>query len=272
MNRAKREYYLTDLVAISIQRGFKTAAYCIGTEEEYMGVNTNEELYKANRFMTKKIIRRWIRHGVKFINADSVFIHSNVGIGKDTIIYPNVYIEGKSKVGRESVIYPNVRIINSSIGNQVIIKDATLIESSRIKDRASIGPFAHIRPGSVVETDAKIGNFVELKKAFIGKRTKASHLAYLGDAKIGRGVNIGAGTITCNFDGEKKHLTVIGDGVFVGSDTQLVAPVKIGKSAYIGAGSTITKDVPAWALSLSRAEQKQFLNWARKKSKVKNKK
>ena len=146
----------------------------------------------------------------------------------------------------------------ASIGDGAIIKDSTLIEGSVVKNRASVGPFAHIRPGSEIGTGARIGNFVEVKKSVIGSGTKASHLTYLGDAKIGKDVNIGAGTITCNYDGYKKHITVIEDNVFIGSDSQLIAPVKIGKGAYIGAGSTITKDVPSNALALSRVEQRQY--------------
>jgi bifunctional UDP-N-acetylglucosamine pyrophosphorylase/glucosamine-1-phosphate N-acetyltransferase len=154
-----------------------------------------------------------------------------------------------------------VRISGSVVGDRAVIKDSTVIESSRIMSGANVGPFAHIRPGSEIGSGAKIGNFVELKKALIGKGAKASHLSYLGDTKIGSGVNIGAGTITCNYDGKNKHRTVIEDGVFIGSDTQLVAPVRIGKGAYIGAGSTITKDVPPGALAVSRTEQRNIKDW-----------
>jgi len=267
-NRLKGEYYLTDIVALASRKGLKTSAFCIGTEEEFMGVNTKEELYTASNLMKKNIINKWIEKGVNFLDADSVFIHPDVAIGRDTTIYPNVYIEGHTKIGKGSKIYPNVRILNSRIGNKVIIKDSTVIEDSDIKDMASVGPFAHIRPGSEIGSEARIGNFVELKKAIVGSGTKASHLSYLGDTRIGKGANIGAGTITCNYDGEKKHMTIIEDGVFVGSDSQLVAPVRVGKGAYIGAGSTVTKDIPPGALALSRVEQRNILNWARKKSEV----
>jgi bifunctional UDP-N-acetylglucosamine pyrophosphorylase / glucosamine-1-phosphate N-acetyltransferase len=265
INRSKSEYYLTDIVAQASSAGLKTAAYCIGTEEEFMGVNTKEELYRASQLMKKRIIQKWIDKGVNFLNADSAFIHTDVTIGKDTTIFPNVYLEGNTQIGRGSTIYPNVRILNSRIGDGVVIKDSTVIEDSRIRDRASVGPFAHIRPQSEIGVEAKIGNFVELKKVVVGKASKASHLSYLGDAKIGENVNIGAGTITCNYDGAAKHLTIIGDRVFVGSDSQLVAPVKIGKGAYIGAGSTITRDVPPWALAMSRTEQKTIRDWVKKR-------
>ncbi len=262
MNRAKGEYYLTDIVAEAAKRRVKTSAYCIGTEEEFMGVNTREELRRASLLMRKRIVKEWVERGVTFLDAGSVFIHAGVAIGRDSVIYPNVYLEGNTKIGRKTTIFPNVRIVNADIGAGVVIKDSTVIEESKVKKGASVGPFAHLRPGSEVGDGAKVGNFVELKKAVIGKGSKASHLSYLGDARIGRGVNIGAGTITCNYDGIQKHMTVLEDGVFVGSDTQLVAPVKVGRGAYIGAGSTITKDVPPDALALSRTGQRTIPGWA----------
>jgi bifunctional UDP-N-acetylglucosamine pyrophosphorylase/glucosamine-1-phosphate N-acetyltransferase len=271
LNESKGEYYLTDIIRIARNKGLKTGAYCIGSEAEFIGVNTREELEKARRLMKDRIIRRWRDRGVSFVDTTLVFISSDVKIGRDTIIYPSVHLEGNTKVGRGCTIYPNVRIQNSIIGDGAIIKDSTLIEDSVVKNRASVGPFAHIRPGSEIGTGAKIGNFVEVKKSVIGSGTKASHLTYLGDAKIGKDVNIGAGTITCNYDGYKKHITTIEDNVFIGSDSQLIAPVRIGKGAYIGAGSTITKNVPSKALALSRIEQRHLKGWAlRRKSKVKS--
>jgi bifunctional UDP-N-acetylglucosamine pyrophosphorylase/glucosamine-1-phosphate N-acetyltransferase len=272
MNPLKGEYYLTDIVAEALKRGFKVSAYCMGLGEEFMGVNTREELLRASMLMKKEMVSRWINKGVTFLDADSVYIHPDVRIGRDTTIYPNVYLEGRTRVGSHSVIYPNVRIQDSSIGNRAVIKDSTIIEESVVKDGASVGPFARIRPGSVVGSDARIGNFVEIKKSAIGKGTKAAHLSYIGDAVIGKEVNIGAGTITCNYDGRKKHKTEINDGVFVGSDTQLVAPVSIGRGAYIGAGSTITEDVPPLSLAVSRTKQTNVEDWARKRqSRVKSK-
>jgi bifunctional UDP-N-acetylglucosamine pyrophosphorylase/glucosamine-1-phosphate N-acetyltransferase len=215
---------------------------------------------------------------VHFIEKSSVFISSDTEIGADTKVYPNVHLEGKTSIGKGCTIYPNVRILDSIIEDGAVIKDSTLIEEAIVKRNASVGPFAHIRPGSVIGEKAKIGNFVEVKKSVIGPGTKASHLSYLGDARIGKDVNIGAGTITCNYDGRKKHITTIEDGVFVGSDTQFVAPVKIGKGAFVGAGSTITVDVPSHALALSRVKQRNIEGWALKlqlkggseKAKVKN--
>ena len=273
LNESKGEYYLTDLVHIAKNKGVKIDAFCMGSKDEFIGINTHQELEKARQLMKDRIIRRWIDRGVSFVDTTSVFISSDVKMGKGTIVYPNVHLEGNTKVGRGCTIYPNVRIQNSTIGDSAIIKDPTLIEGSVVKNRASVGPFAHIRPGSEIGTGARIGNFVEVKKSVIGSGTKASHLTYLGDAKIGKDVNIGAGTITCNYDGYKKHITVIKDKVFIGSDSQLIAPVKIGKGAYIGAGSTIIKDVPSNALALSRVEQRHLKGWAlKRKSKVQSSK
>lgn len=264
LNRAKGEYYLTDIVSAALRRKMKTSAYSIGEEEEFMGVNSREELRRASEIMRRRIVAHWTKKGVDFLDPGSVFIDCDASIGKGTVIYPNVHIEGRTRIGRNSTVYPNVRILDSALGSGVVIKDSTLIENSIVGDRASVGPFAHIRPGSEIGREAKIGNFVELKKTVVGTKSKASHLSYLGDAKIGKGVNIGAGTITCNYDGERKHATSIGDGVFIGSDSQLVAPVKVGRGAYVGAGSTITLDVPAGALAIGRSRQKNIGGWARK--------
>jgi bifunctional UDP-N-acetylglucosamine pyrophosphorylase/glucosamine-1-phosphate N-acetyltransferase len=271
LNRRKGEYYLTDIVGLAITSGLAVSAFLIGREEEFMGVNTREELLAASELMRRAVVRGMITKGVTFVDDSSVVIHPHASVGRDSVIYPNVFIEGRSSVGREVTIYPHVRISESSIGDHAVIKDATVIEGSRIGAGAAIGPFAHIRPGSEIGQQAKIGNFVELKKARIGKGAKASHLSYLGDAEIGSGVNIGAGTITCNYDGMNKHRTIIEDDVFIGSDSQLVAPVKIGRGAYVGAGSTITKDVPPGSLAVSRAEQKIIQDWAAKRKPGKHK-
>jgi bifunctional UDP-N-acetylglucosamine pyrophosphorylase/glucosamine-1-phosphate N-acetyltransferase len=277
-NKSKGEYYLTDIVGIARDRGLRLDAFCAGFEDEFMGVNTIEELENAVRVMKKRIMKKLSDRGVHLIEKRSVFISSDTEIGADTKVYPNVHLEGKTSIGKRCTIYPNVRILDSIIEDGAVIKDSTLIEESIVKRNASVGPFAHIRPGSVIGEKAKIGNFVEVKKSVIGPGTKASHLSYLGDALIGKDVNIGAGTITCNYDGHKKHITTIEDGVFVGSDTQFIAPVKIGKGAFVGAGSTITADVPSHALALSRVKQRNIEGWALKlqlkgrseKAKVKN--
>jgi bifunctional UDP-N-acetylglucosamine pyrophosphorylase/glucosamine-1-phosphate N-acetyltransferase len=271
LNALKGEYYLTDIIGIAKNKGYSVDAYCIGSEDEMMGINTVSELIKAQKMFGKKLIDMWINKGVRFLDPDSVFVSQNVIIGRETTIYPCVYLEGNTRIGKGCTVYPNVRIIDSEIRDGAVIKDSTVIEGSIVRAKALIGPFAHIRHGSDIGSEAKIGNFVEVKKSTIGFGTKASHLSYLGDASIGEDVNIGAGTITCNYDGEKKHRTTIEDNVFIGSDTQLIAPVSIGKGAYVGAGSTITKHVPSMSLAVSRVKQKNIEGWAiKRKIKIKN--
>ncbi len=255
LNRKKGEYYLTDIVETAAKKGVPIGVFCVGRKEEFLGVNTRKDLERAHKVVRENIVAGWLDRGVSFIDASSVHIGPDVKIGADTLIYPNVFIEGDTRVGRNCTIYPNVRIAGSVIKNGAVIKDTTVIEFSIVGASAQVGPFAHIRPESRIGESAKIGNFVELKKSSVGRGSKAMHLSYIGDAALGRDVNIGAGTITCNYDGRKKHITRIENGVFVGSDTQFVAPVRVGKGAYIGAGSTITKDVPPGVLALSRAKQ-----------------
>jgi len=268
-NRSSGEYYITDIVSLVSSAGKKLDAYNC-PQEESRGVNTRQELYEVSEIMRRECISKWMRKGVTFLDPETSVVHRSVTIGRDSVIYPNTYLEGKTSLGNKCVIYPGTRICDSSFGNEVIVKDSSLIEESRIRDGAVIGPFAHLRPHSVVGRNAKIGNFVELKKSTIGNGTKASHLSYLGDAEIGDNVNIGAGTITCNYDGINKFKTKIEPGVFVGSDTQLVAPVKIGKGAYIAAGATITQDVPPGALAISRPSQQNLANWVHSRiSKIK---
>jgi bifunctional UDP-N-acetylglucosamine pyrophosphorylase/glucosamine-1-phosphate N-acetyltransferase len=269
-NSASGEYYLTDIVGMVSKSSDRLEAYeC--PSEDILGINSREDLFNVSRVLRKRILSKWMDKGVTFIDPNASLVHSSVSIGKDTVIYPNTYLEGSTSIGQGCTIFPGSRICDSTLGKQVTIKDNTLIEKSRIYDGASIGPCAHIRPDSVIGRDAKIGNFVEVKKATIGTGSKASHLTYLGDAEVGPGVNIGAGTITCNYDGKNKLKTVIESGVFIGSDTQLVAPVKIGKDAYVAAGATITNDVPSGALAISRAKQNNVENWIKRKREVRSK-
>jgi bifunctional UDP-N-acetylglucosamine pyrophosphorylase / glucosamine-1-phosphate N-acetyltransferase len=267
MNKAKKEYYLTDIVHIARAKGMTIDAFCSDSEDEFIGINTGKELDQAVQSMKCRLIDSWRDRGVHFMDTRSVFISADSVIGKGTTIYPNVHIEGATKIGQGCSIFPNVRILDSTIGDGATVKDSTLIEGSIIKKNASVGPFAHIRPGCTIGEHAKIGNFVEVKNTEIGPDTKASHLSYLGDAKIGKGVNIGAGTITCNYDGYHKYGTCIEDNVFVGSDSQLIAPVTIARGAIVGAGSTITGNVPAHALALSRVKQTNIENWALRRQK-----
>jgi len=269
-NPLKGEYYLTDIVSITLKKGLKVVAYCLGDETEFMGINTRKELSTASAIMRKRINENLMLQGVTMIDPENTYIESDVKVGMDTTIYPGVFIEGKTTIGKNCIIHSNVRIVNSVIGDGVTIKDSSVIEDSVIKDNVTIGPFAHLRPGSVISENVKIGNFVEIKKSIIGEGTKAMHLSYIGDAEVGRNVNIGAGTITCNYDGFKKHKTIIEDHVFIGSDTQLVAPVKVSKGAYIGAGSTITKDVPPECLAITRTPQRHIPDWVKKRKRRKD--
>lgn len=264
-NNAQREYYLTDTIEIATKKGIKVSSVSAEDHEEVLGINTRINLAKAESIARRRILDAFMLQGVTIISPESTFIDSTVSIGRDTIIYPNTYIEGNTVIGEECRIFPNTRISNSTLGDMVTIKDSCVITDSRIEDRATVGPFTHLRPGCTLSPEAKVGNFVEVKNTKIGKGSKAMHLSYLGDAVIGEGVNIGAGTITCNYDGIRKYQTIIEDDVFVGSDTQFVAPVKVGKGALIGAGSTITEDVPADALALSRVKQVTKEGWARKR-------
>lgn len=265
LNKAKGEYYLTDLFGIAAAEKIRTGIYCLASEEEMMGINTRQDLLRAGKTLREKIISGLLSKGVHFVDPASTYVHSGVRIGRDTVIYPNVHLEGATRVGSGCTIYANVRITDSTIEDRAVIRDSSVIEGSRVKRSAEIGPFAHLRPGSLIGPQARIGNFVEVKKSFIGERTKASHLSYIGDALIGKDVNLGAGTITCNFDGKEKHRTEIKDGVFIGSDTQLIAPVTVGSGAYVAAGSTITSDVPPLSLALSRTRQRNIEGWASKR-------
>jgi len=208
--------------------------------------------------MRQRILLGLMRDGVSIVDPDSTYIDMDVKIGKDTVVYPNTVIRGNSTIGRGCVIEINCALSDAVIGNNVHIKPACVIDDACVQDRVSVGPFAHLRNQAVIEEEAIVGNYVEVKKSRIGKGSKACHLTYIGDAFIGRGVNIGAGTITCNYDGKSKHPTIIEDDAFVGSNTALVAPITIGKKALVGAGSTITRDVPENAKGVARAEQKNY--------------
>jgi bifunctional UDP-N-acetylglucosamine pyrophosphorylase / glucosamine-1-phosphate N-acetyltransferase len=255
---AQKEYYLTDIVAQASSAGKKTMAYLAEDPNEVMGINTRLDLAMVNQILRRRIAESHMLAGVTLIDPQSTFIDSEVQIGKDTIIYPNAYLLGKTSLGENCVVEPGCKLIDTCAGNHVTIKAFSVIAQTIIEDRVDVGPFAHLRPETILREGSRIGNFVEVKKSEIGKGTKANHLSYIGDATVGEKVNIGAGTITCNYDGQKKHPTLIEDEVFVGSNTALVAPVKIGRGALIGAGSTITKEVPPETLAVSRARQAHY--------------
>jgi bifunctional UDP-N-acetylglucosamine pyrophosphorylase/glucosamine-1-phosphate N-acetyltransferase len=255
---AQREFYLTDIVEKASSLGKKTIAYLTADSVEVMGINTRLDLARANQILRQKIAERHMLEGVTLIDPQTTYIDRGVEIGKDTMIHPNCYLLGHTSLGEECVVEPGCKITDSRVGNFVTIRASSVVSESVLEDRVEVGPFAHLRPKNLLREGAKIGNFVEVKKSVIGKGTKANHLSYIGDATVGEKVNIGAGTITCNYDGHKKHPTIIEDEVFVGSNTELVAPIKIGRGAIIGAGSTITKDVPPERLAISRAKQVHY--------------
>jgi len=264
-DNCQEEYYLTDIVKMAIDMGGEVSTYFVEDCCQVMGINDKVELAQAQIILQKQFLEDLMLQGVNIINPNFTYVDLGVSIGMDTVIYPNCYIKGKTSIGECCIIEPNCWIVDSKIGDFSVIKASSVIVESEVRDRAQVGPFAHLRPHSILEEGVKVGNFVEVKKSTLGKGTKAAHLAYIGDSLIGERANIGAGTITCNYDGKRKHQTIIEDGVFVGSDTQLVAPVKIGRGAYIGAGSTITKDVPSEALAIARARQVNLEGWAKRK-------
>ncbi len=268
-NRQK-EYYLTDVIKILIEKGSFVANVAVQDSKEIIGVNTRMDLSRVTSILYERNASFHMSNGVSIIDPTNIFIENQVEIGQDTIIYPFTIITKGTKIGKSCNIGPYSHIVNSQIGCNTKIH-SSVVENSQIGSYSTIGPYSHIRPDSIISNEVKIGNYVEVKKSFIGKRSKVGHLSYLGDATLGEKVNIGAGTITCNFNGEKKNPTIIEDGVFIGSNNALVAPVTIGRNSYTAAGSTITENVPAKSLGISRPRQKNILNWTDKKNKKKNK-
>lgn len=248
------EYYLPDVIEILKNQGEIVSAYVTDSFAETLGVNDRVALAEAERTMKKRINETHMRNGVTIIDPDNTYIGPDATIGQDTVIFPGTTISGQTVIGSECQIGPNSEISDCEIGNNTVIRQSAAF-SSKIGSEVNIGPFAHIRPDSDIHDEVKIGNFVEIKKAVFGRGSKASHLSYIGDAEVGADVNIGCGSITVNYDGKNKFLTKIEDGVFIGCNSNLVAPVTIGKGAYVAAGSTITEDVPGEALALARARQ-----------------
>jgi len=265
-DNAQGEYYITDAVRGLLERGEKVAAVLHGDAAEVLGVNTRQELSRATRTLYARKADALQDAGVTLLDAGRTWIDPRAHVGADSLIYPNVIIEGSSSVGRDCVIGQGSHLSNTTVDDGAEILDYCVIQDSHIGAGARVGPFARLRPGSTLEAATRVGNFVEIKKSRLGRGSKANHLTYLGDATIGPECNVGAGTITCNYDGAAKHATVLGRGVFVGSDTQLVAPVSIGDGAYVGAGTTVTKDVPAGALAISRAPQTNIEGWVARRA------
>jgi bifunctional UDP-N-acetylglucosamine pyrophosphorylase/glucosamine-1-phosphate N-acetyltransferase len=264
-DNAQKEYYLTDIVKQAAEKDLMSLAFPISDADEVMGVNDRVQLAAAGAVLRRRINEALMLSGVTMIDPTACYIDRSVTIGSDTIIHPNVHIFGRTVIGKGCVIEPSVVIKNCVIAEKVTIKAGSVMTDSTIGEEAAIGPMAHLRPDSQLGPHVKIGNFVETKKIIMGEGSKASHLTYLGDASIGRDVNIGCGTITCNYDGVKKHRTVIGDGVFVGSDVQFVAPITVGANSLIAAGTTVTQDIPPDSLALARVPQVNKIDWVKKK-------
>lgn len=262
-NNAQKEYYLTDVIGILKSQGFKVGAFDVPVEE-ITAVNSKVELADAELIMRRRINAKHMENGVTIIDPSSTYIDWSVQIGKDTIIYPGNVLEGKTIIKEDCVLYHNNRIADSILQNGVTVQTSVVIES-QIGEKTTVGPFAYIRPESNIGKNARIGDFVEIKKSTIGDNTKVSHLTYIGDAQVGSGCNFGCGTVVVNYDGKSKFKTIIGNNAFIGCNTNLVSPVKVNDNAYIAAGSTITNEVPKDALAIARARQVNIENWVVKK-------
>jgi bifunctional UDP-N-acetylglucosamine pyrophosphorylase / glucosamine-1-phosphate N-acetyltransferase len=262
-NNAQGEYYLPDVIEILKKQGEIVTAYQTNEFEETLGINDRKALAEASRIMRNRINENHMKNGVTIIDPSNTYIDADVEIGMDTIIYPGTIIKGKTIIGEDCQIGPNTEMDSCQVGDSTVVRQSVALKST-IGSHINIGPFAHIRPESIIHDKAKIGNFVEIKKAIFGEGSKASHLSYIGDAEVGTNVNFSCGAITVNYDGKNKHVTKIEDDAFVGCNANLVAPVTIGKGSLVAAGSTITKDVPGDALSIARAHQVNKENYVQK--------
>lgn len=264
---AQKEYYLPDLVAIYRSQGRDVETVSVVDADEIRGINSRAELAAVSRIVRDAKVAALMAAGVTIEDPATTFIDRDVEIGQDTIIYPGVSLQGRTSIGRRCEIFPGARISNSNLADDVKVLDHCVITDSTLAAQVQVGPFAHLRMHTTLSEQAKVGNFVEVKKSTIGAGTKAMHLAYLGDAAIGAQVNVGAGTITCNYDGVSKQVTTIGDGAFIGSDTQLIAPVTVGREAYVGTGTTVRQDVPPGALAVSAGKQRNIEGWVEERKK-----
>jgi bifunctional UDP-N-acetylglucosamine pyrophosphorylase/glucosamine-1-phosphate N-acetyltransferase len=262
---AQREYYLPDLVSIFRGQGRTVETVGVDDATEIQGINSRVELAALGKELRRRKNLELMAAGVTIEDPDTAYIDADVQVGPDTIIRPGVTLESGTVIGTSCVVHSGVRIAGSTIGDRAVVFDHSVLTDSVVGAGSAIGPFAHLRGHARVAPRAKVGNFVELKKTVLGEGSKAMHLTYLGDAVIGSGVNIGAGTITCNYDGARKHVTNIGDGAFIGSDSQLIAPVTVGEGAYVGTGTTIREDVPAGALAVSAGKQRNIDGWVEKR-------
>ena len=262
------EYYLTDTIGLALEQGKKAGAYLTDNTDVVLGANTRKDLLHLNEVARWKVLEKHMENGVNFINTDGIIIGKDVEIGAETTILPGTQLKGRSKIGASSTIGPNCVIENCVVGEYVSLNYVQAYESV-IEDSVKIGPFVHIRPNSHIRSGVKIGDFVEVKNSVVGESTAIAHLTYVGDSDVGKKVNFGCGTVTVNYDGIKKNRCVIGDNCFIGCNTNLIAPVKLGKGAYTAAGSTVTKDVPDYALAVERADLKVKEGYSLKKLKSK---
>ena len=253
-NNAQGEYYITDVIGIFRENGEKVGAYTLKDFDESLGVNDRVALATAESVMRRRINQQHMVNGVSFVNPHATYIDVDVEIAPEVQVEANVTLKGQTKIGAETILTNGTYIVDSVIGERAVITNS-MIEESSVEDGVTVGPYAHIRPGSSLAKDVHVGNFVEVKGSSIGENTKAGHLTYIGNSEVGANVNFGAGTITVNYDGQKKYKTIIGDNVFVGSNSTIIAPVELGNNSLVGAGSTITKDVPADAIALGRGRQ-----------------
>lgn len=265
---AQGEYYLTDVLSVLKEEGKNIGAVMVKNNSEVMGINNRVQLAEAEKVMRRSTLERLMMSGVTIIDPDSTYIDRNVVIEQDSVVYPGTIIEGNCRIGKNCIIGPYTRLKDVVFGRRITVQNSIVLESV-VGDGAVIGPFAYIRPDSVLHDSVKVGDFVEIKKSIIGTGSKIPHLSYIGDAEIGEKVNVGAGTITCNYDGYKKYKTVIGNEAFIGSNANLVAPVVIGDQVVIGAGSTVTKDVPNGSLCVERSKQEIYPDYIARKNKKK---
>ncbi len=265
------EYYLTDLIEIGVKNGYIVKTFDLISSEEILGVNSRKQLAEAETIMRKRIVEKHMDQGVTFINPEHSYIDSDVFIGMDTIIYPGVTLKGNTVIGKDCIIGDNSKIVDSTIEDSVEIQN-TIIINSLVKKETTIGPFAYLRPGSHIGEKVKIGDFVEIKNSVIGDGTKASHLAYVGDAQVGKNVNIGCGVVFVNYNGKEKQKVKVEDEAFIGSNVNLVAPVKVNKRGFVAAGTTVTLEVPEGALCIGREKQKHIKEWVDRKKLKENKK
>jgi len=261
----QKEYLLTDLVEILARRRERVETVLVADPWEVLGVNDRVELAQAEAILRRRKAESLMREGVTIVDPEATYIDDAVSVGRDTVIDPGVSLLGETRVGRDCLIRPHCTITDSTLGDRVTLRPCCVVLESSVGSDAFLGPFANVRNGSVLSDECRIGNFVEVKNSRVGRGSKAQHLTYLGDAEVGEKVNVGAGTVTCNYDGERKHPTHIEDGVFVGSGSMLVAPVRVGRRAYVAAGSTITEDVPPDSLALGRARQVIKEGWAKER-------